>query len=63
MNEDRKTSIKKFDPRIVAALGIIVFACSASGALSVDEQVKRLAQPYNQIEAQLLKIVTAPSVA
>jgi len=34
-------------------IGIIALAGSASGALSVEEQVKRLAQRYSEVEAQL----------
>jgi hypothetical protein len=39
--------------RFWVVIGILALAGSASGALSVDEQVKKLAERYTQIEAQL----------
>ena len=45
--------------KVVAAFafGILGLAGSASGALSVDEQVKRLGQRYNEVEGQLARSV------
>jgi predicted glycosyltransferase len=34
-------------------IGIVAIACNASGALSVDEQVKMLGERYRQVEDQL----------
>src|SRR5438093_1886759 len=38
-------------------IGIPMLACSASGALSVDEQVKMLAERYRQVEDQLARSI------
>jgi hypothetical protein len=43
--------------RFWVVIGILALAGSASGALSVDEQVKMLAERYNQTEAQLNRSV------
>jgi hypothetical protein len=42
---------------VAFAFGILGLAGSASGALSVDEQVKRLAQRYDAVEGQLERSV------
>src|SRR6266403_2604654 len=42
---------------VAFAFGILGLAGSASGALSVDEQVKRLGQRYNEVEAQLARSI------
>jgi hypothetical protein len=39
--------------RPLVVIGILASAYSASGALSVEEQVKRLAQRYREVETQL----------
>jgi hypothetical protein len=39
--------------RLWVVIGILALACSASAASSVEDQVKKLAERYNQIEAQL----------
>ncbi len=44
-----------FRPSI--AIGILALACSASGASSLDDQVKSLAQQYKQVEDQLARSV------
>ena len=43
--------------RLWAMIGIFALACSASGELSVDEQVRELAQRYKEVEAQLSRSV------
>jgi hypothetical protein len=43
--------------RLSVAIGIVAIACNASGALSVDEQVKMLAARYSQVEDQLARSI------
>jgi hypothetical protein len=43
--------------RLSAVIGIVAIACNASGALSVEEQVKMLADRYRQVEDQLARSV------
>src|SRR5205809_7972525 len=43
--------------RLWVVIGILTLACSASGALSVDEQVKMLAERYRQVEDQLTRSI------
>jgi hypothetical protein len=43
--------------RFCVVIGILVAACSASGAPSVEEQVKKLAARYAQVEDQLARSV------
>src|SRR5206468_9093911 len=43
--------------RLWILIGIPMLACSASGALSVDEQVKMLAERYRQVEDQLARSI------
>jgi hypothetical protein len=43
--------------RLSMAIGIVAIACNASGALSVDEQVKMLAERYSQVEDQLARSI------
>jgi hypothetical protein len=43
--------------RLSVAIRIVAIACDASGALSVDEQVKMLAERYRQVEDQLARSI------
>jgi len=43
--------------RFSVVIGTLALACSASGALSVDEQVKMLAARYRQVEDQLARSI------
>ncbi len=43
--------------RLWVVIGIPALACSASGALSVEEQVKMLAARYSQVEDQLARSI------
>ena len=43
--------------RLSVVMGIVAIVCNASGALSVDEQVKMLAERYRQVEDQLARSI------
>src|SRR6266540_5220070 len=43
--------------RLSGVIGIVAIACNASGALSVEEQVKMLAARYSQVEDQLARSI------
>jgi hypothetical protein len=44
--------------RLCVVIGILALAGSASVASSVEDQVKKLAERYNQIEGQLNRYAT-----